>query len=169
MNHPDRHHHLAVLTTLLLAASGLTLQSCGDNSCYDNGSSLPLAVCYMDGIQHSVPGLTIKGIDVPGDSLLADSNTVSEIYLPLRASVNTTSYELLRWVELGGETKPIYDTLTLDYEPVVYFHSSECGAMYNFNIKKVTCTGNAIDSVVLLTQTVTNSVLPAMRIYFTNF
>ena len=41
--------------------------------------------------------------------------------------------------------------------------------MYNFNIKRVTFTDNAIDSVVMLKTMVTNSIDPAMRIHFTYF
>ena len=171
MNHRHAsHHHVAALTvSLLLAAVSLTVPSCSDNSCYDNGSSLPKAECYVDGAKQSISGLTIKGIGAPGDSLLADSSSISEIYLPLRASVSTTSYELHRWVQIDDVRGIAYDTLTIDYEPIVYFHSTECGAMYNFKIKKVACTSNAIDSVTVLTPTVTNSLRAALRIHFTDF
>lgn len=165
MNRPT----LIILLTFLLVAGSIALPSCGDDSCYDNGSSLPLATCYVGDAKQSISGLTIKGIGAPGDSLLADSTTVSEIYLPLRASVGNTSYALCRWVQIGGNVIPFHDTIRVDYEAVPYFHSTECGAMYNFNIKRVTCTDNAIDSVVMLKTTVTNSVDPAMRIHFTNF
>ena len=145
---------------------GIAASSCSDDSCYDNGSSLPLATCYVGNSQQTIGGLTIKGIGALGDSLLLDSAAVKEVYLPLRATVGTTSYVLSRWLTTDTVTTLYSDTLTLDYEPIEYFHSVECGAMYNFDIKRVTCTKHAIDSVVLLTNHVTNSPAPALRIHF---
>ena len=39
----------------------------------------------------------------------------------------------------------------------------------NFNLRNVRWTTHGIDSVVLLTDVVTNSQLPALRIHFTDF
>jgi hypothetical protein len=150
--------------------AALYLTACNDDSCYDNGSSLPLAAFYLGNSQQTITGLTIMGIGAPGDSLLADSSALKEVYLPLRASVGTTRYAISRWVGAGTPmAQQLHDTLTLDYEPIAYFHSAECGAMYNFNLHDVRCTINGIDSVVVITPLVTNSRTPALRIYFTNF
>ena len=151
-----------VLTPLVLGVA-----ACGDNSCYENGSSLPLAAFYLGEKQQTVIGLTIKGIGVPGDSLIADSSSLSEAYLPLRASVTSTAFDVSRWVADGTKMAWIHDTLTFDYQPVEYFHSVECGAMFNFDIKQVRHTTHGIDSVVLLNNLITNAVTPSIRIYFT--
>ena len=117
-----------------------------------------------------VPGLTIKGIGAPGDSLLADSSTLNEIYLPLRATASTTRYAISRWVGIGTPmAQQLHDTLTIDYEPVAYFHSAECGAMYNFDIHSARCTNYGIDSIQVLNTHVTNSRNPVLRIHFTSF
>ncbi|MBR6947456.1 MAG: hypothetical protein IKH53_05820 [Muribaculaceae bacterium] len=159
-----------ILAIVLTAVALLQLASCSDDSCYDNGSSLPLAAFYMDGSQQTLTGITIKGIGAPGDSLLADSSSLQEIYLPLRASVGTTSYAISRWVGAGTPmAHQLHDTLTLNYEPIAFFHSAECGAMYNFDIHSISCTTSGIDSVELLTPMVTNSRTPALRIHFTDF
>lgn len=157
----------ALLLTLLALCASTT--SCSNDSCYDNGSSLPLAVFYVGSHQQTVTGLTIMGLGAPGDSLLADSASLNEVYLPLRASVATTSYALSRWVTIDGAKMQLHDTITLDYEPVEFFHSIECGAMFNFNIKRTVTTCHGIDSVVLLTPLITNSTAAALRIYFTDF
>ena len=157
---------IILISTLVLTLIGT---ACNDDSCFENGSSLPLVQCYMDDAPTTVSGLTIMGIGVPGDSLLADSSALKEVYLPLRASVGTTSYALWRWVFIDSMKVEYCDTLTIDYEAIEYFHSAECGAMYNFDIKHVTCTNNAIDSVTLLTTLITNALTPSLRIYFTNF
>ena len=158
------------LLPIVLVLAALYLTACNDDSCYDNGSSLPLAAFYLGNSQQTISGLTIMGIGAPGDSLLADSSALKEVYLPLRASVGTTRYAISRWVGAGTPmAQQLHDTLTLDYEPIAYFHSAECGAMYNFNLHDVRCTINGIDSVVVITPLVTNSRTPALRIYFTNF
>ncbi len=158
------------LLPIVLVMAALYLTACNDDSCYDNGSSLPLAAFYLGNSQQTITGLTIMGVGAPGDSLLADSSALKEVYLPLRASVGTTRYTISRWVGAGTPmAQQLHDTLTLDYEPIAYFHSAECGAMYNFNLHDVRCTINGIDSVVVITPLVTNSRTPALRIYFTNF
>lgn len=161
---------MRVLLPIVLVLAALFLTACNDDSCYDNGSSLPLAAFYLGNSQQTITGLTIMGIGAPGDSLLADSSALKEMYLPLRASVGTTRYAISRWVGVGTPmAQELHDTLTLDYEPIAYFHSAECGAMYNFDLHDVRCTINGIDSVVVITPLVTNSRTPALRIYFTNF
>lgn len=155
---------------IVLALAALCFTACSDDSCYENGSSLPLASFYVGSSQQTVAGVTIMGIGAPGDSLLADSSSLNEIYLPLRASVGTTSYAISRWVGIGTPmAKELHDTLTLQYEAIAYFHSAECGAMYNFDLHRVSCTHEGIDSVVVLTTLVTNSLQPALRIHFTDF
>ena len=150
---------------IVLIAVALLGASCSDDSCSDNGSSLPLATFYVGDNQQNISALSIMGIGVPGDSLLIDSTSVNEAYLPLRASTSSTSYAL--WRPSAGGMTTVRDTLTLDYEPIEYFHSIECGVMYNFDIRKVSHTTHGIDSVVLLTPLVTNTRTPALRIHFT--
>ena len=162
---------MRLLVPIILALLAcLCVTSCSDDGCYDNGSSLPLATFCLNGSQQTVTGVTIMGIGAPGDSMLADSSSLSEIYLPLRASVGTTSFVISRWVGEGTTmAQELHDTLTLDYEPIAFFHSAECGAMYNFRLHKVHCTSNGIDSVEVITPLITNSRSPALRIHFTSF
>ena len=157
---------LSFIAILSLLALTIGLGACSDDSCYDNGSSLPLATLHIGENQQTVTGLSIMGIGAPGDSLLVDSSSIKEVYLPLRASVGSTSYALWRWVMTDTVKTMLRDTITLDYEPVEFFHSIECGAMFNFDIKTVRTTHHGIDSVVLLTPHVTNSRTPALRIHF---
>lgn len=160
---------LTHIAAFFLLALTLVTAACSNDSCYDNGSSLPLAALHMGSKQQSIPGLTIMGIGAPGDSLLAKSSTIDEVYLPLRASVAETSFAVWRTIAIDTVSVEICDTLTFDYKAVPYFHSIECGAMYNFDIHGVNHTRHGIDSVVVLTPLVTNSRTPALRIYFTDF
>lgn len=151
--------------TALSALLALVLTACGDDSCYDNGSSLPLARFYTSGTSTTVTvlNLTMRGIDAPGDSILIDNSSVSECYLPLRATVGTTQYEL-SYGDDEGETL-LADTITFSYRPVPYFASHECGAMYNFEMSSLTSTHHVIDSVVLVNKVIDNSTSVAVRIY----
>lgn len=141
--------------------------ACNNDSCYDNGNSLPLATFYVGDNQQNITGLTVMGIGAPGDSLLLDSASVNELFLPLRATTTSSSFLFQRW-RRTADTDPVLcrDTLTIDYEPIEYFHSIECGAMFNFDVKRLNCTSHGIDSVVLLTRLFTNSRTPAVRIHF---
>lgn len=158
--------HIAALLSFALT---LALAACSNDSCYDNGSSLPLATLHVGDRQQSIPGLAITGIGAPGDSVLARSSAIDEVYLPLRASVSQTRFALSRTITVDTVSVIIQDTLTLDYKAVPYFHSAECGAMYNFDIHNVSHTRHGIDSVVVLTPLVTNARVPALRIHFTDF
>lgn len=151
--------HIVVLIALALAVA-----SCSDESCSDNGSSLPLATFYVGNNQVTVNALSIMGIGVPGDSVLADGASIKEAYLPLRASTTSTSYRL--WRAASDGTTIVSDTVTFTYHAIEYFHSIECGAMYNFDIQNVSHTHHGIDSVVVLTPLITNSRTPALRIHF---
>jgi hypothetical protein len=102
------------MMALQLLLLGLGTAACGNDSCYDNGSSLPLAKFYVGTSQQSVSGLTIKGIGAPGDSLLADSTSLSEVYLPLRANVSSTAFAITRWIPVDTLRIPVRDTLTID-------------------------------------------------------
>ena len=156
----SRLSHIAILLT---AATALLLAACNDASCSDNGSSLPLAAFYFGNSQQTITGITVMGIGAPGDSLLANASALNELYLPLRASATTTSY---RFVRTGTDGVSFIDTVTIDYQPIEYFHSVECGAMYNFDIKQARCTTHGLDSIAVVTPLVTNSRTPALRIYF---
>jgi len=155
----------------LISVAGLCMAatSCSNDGCDGNSSSLPLASLYVGNQQQTVSGLTIMGIGAPGDLLLVDSATASEVYLPLRANAASTSYAISRWVTTEGGSRRLYDTLTIDYEPIEFFHSLDCGTMFNFNVKSTAVTTHGIDSVIPLTPMITNSTTPALRIYFTDF
>ena len=160
---------LTHISAFFLLALTLVMAACSNDSCYDNGSSLPLATLYVGSKQQSITNLSIMGIDAPGDNMLANSSTIEEVYLPLRASAAETSFAVWRTIAIDTVSTAICDTLTFNYKAVPYFHSIECGAMYNFDIHSVNHTRHGIDSVVILTPLVTNLRTPALRIYFTDF
>jgi hypothetical protein len=135
---------------------------CSNDGCIGNGSSIPLVgfYDYLTKKQGSVLGVTVKGIGAPGDSLLADSIDLQQLYLPLQVSTNSSSFVF----DFNVEGLPP-DTLTLHYEAVPYFLSNECGAMYLFNMQGFTVTHNMIDSVALPYPVINNEDKITIKIY----
>ena len=120
----------------------LILGGCGDGSCYDNGSAVPMARFYQSGTttQVSPNGMTVSAIGAPGDTLLIDNATVSDLHLPLHVSTGSTQWRMT-FAASDGTTET--DTVTLNYRH----------------------TGPAIDSVVVAQAHVTHVDQVNLRIY----
>ena len=152
----------------LVAAPG-----CNSDGCLDNHSAIPLAALYSSetGNKASYSFIRIAGVDAPRDSAMATPGTaVSEVYLPMRSAKTSTawcfSYKLPSIFEEGD---PAYnDTLWIDYSSIPFFASEECGAMYNYRLRRIRHTDVLIDSVVVVPKdsTVTNVDATTFRIYF---
>lgn len=153
---------LTRLCVPLLAA--LLLSGCGDAGCYDNGSAVPLARFYASGTttQAAVSGVSVTAIGVPGDTMLVNDATVSELHLPLRISASHTQWRISF---LTTDSLVVNDTLTMRYRPIEYFASVECGAMYHFDLTEVSCTSHVIDSVRVEQPRVTHVDQVNLRLY----
>ena len=160
----NKQTDLVSLCSYVLIFCSLCLVGCGDGSCYDNGSAVPMARFYQSGTttQVSPTGMTVSAIGAPGDTLLVNNATVSDLHLPLRVSTGSTQW-LMTFAASDGTT--VTDTVTIAYYPVEYFASVECGAMYYFDITGVTHTDNMIDSVVVSQPRVTHVDQVNLRIY----
>lgn len=157
---------LTSFTRLLLpavAVAAVAVTACTDDGCSENTSSVPQAGFYVSGERNrpaTITKLTVRGIGAPGDSAIIDTQTVSTVYLPLRLKTGKSQFVF----DYYGDSL-VNDTLTLDYTPVPYFVSKECGAMYNFEVKGVECTSHEIDSVVMPHSMLTNADGVKIRIY----
>lgn len=151
----------SAITLLTIALAAITA-ACSNSGCIGNGSSIPLVAFYDydTGKQGSVEGITVMGVGAPGDSLLADKASLTQVYLPLQVSTSTSSFVFDFNIE-GIEP----DTLTLRYEAVPYFHSEECGAMYIFNISDFKVTHNFIDSVAVPYKVINNEDRISIKLY----
>lgn len=159
-------HLLLVVATLTVMLS-LTL-SCDDHTCYDRQSSVPLAQFYNNGAKASLPGLSVRGLGAPNDSVLIDSSNVTDMYLPLPVNDTVASFRLWRYVtDEEGNKSIVDDTLSLTYRPIAYFASRECGAMYNYELHRVTVTSNMFDSVGVEQWLVSNLDVPSLILYLT--
>ncbi len=71
-----------------------------------------------------------------------------------------------RW-SLQPDSTGLLDTLTFYYDRQLRFLSNACGYATFYDIRRVTTTNNAIDSVILMERSVTNDVSPVnLRIYY---
>lgn len=154
------NHKLAQLLMLMLP---VVVAACSDSGCIGNSSSIPLAAFYDydTGAAGSIGPVTIRGIRAPGDSCLVDNTTVNQVYLPLQASAGSSTFVF----DFHDDELPP-DTLTLRYEAVPYFHSSECGVMYLFNISGYDVTDYLIDSIALPYQVINNEDKVTIKLYF---
>lgn len=155
-----RNLYSVLLVVALLAATG-----CATSECLENGSALPYAGFYSS---ESVPreislsGLSVRGVGVPGDSVLlaASSTMVSDIYLPFDLDSDETVYRF-DYGEGAGS-----DEITFLYERQPWFVSSACGVVVNFKIKEIRHTSVRIDSVTCPPGIITNLNMQNLRIYF---
>lgn len=159
---------------IVLALVVLALQlACTDTTCNENRSSLPLMRFYnVDAVTRKATSASInvwvEGVGVPGDSMICNNTPCSEVYVPLRVTTRSTQYAMWRYhVSADGDSTLLRDTITFNYEPVPYYSSRECGAMYNFDMSTVTTTHHGIDSVALVQPVVTNELRESLRVYLT--
>ena len=169
----------AILFVVAFAAAAVFV-SCSDDTCYDQRSALPTARFYYKGgtTAVAVSGLTVGGIGAAGDSLIVDSTTVSEFYMPLAPHETECRYFLRFTIAQEGvdsetgETVTTYghltDTLTVQYTAKPYFASRECGAMFYFDIANLTTTRHILDSVAVVTPTITNVSRENFRLFLPN-
>ncbi len=161
------YRRLFYIVCAAVLATGL-MTACSDSSCYDGSNSLPLVRFYMsggDGKPVTVNGVTLRGVGAPKDSAYVSGKAVSEAYLPLRATMTSTQWVMEITTTAGVA---VNDTLSMEYSSEPYFASAECGATFAFDIKRVACTHNLVDSVVLVHQRVTNEASETVRVYFKN-
>lgn len=149
----------------LACIAALLLAGCASKECYDNQNALPLAgfYAYGTGREVAISRLRVSGVGAPSDSLLnAGETSTSQVYLPLRPDVATTSF---RFAYGSGDDAPA-DTLTLEYTARPWFVSDACGVSYRYHIGAVRHTAYAIDSVAVPGMTITNAPGRNVFIYF---
>lgn len=150
--------------------TALALCACATDECLDNSSSLPYAGFYSSlpvPQKVAVSGLQVKGVGVPGDSILlkASDSGVNSVYLPFRLDSDETSYTFSYNAAENPESAP-HDEVKFSYERVPWFVSSACGAVINFRIKSIEHTSLLIDSISCPTGIIDNANAENIRIYF---
>ncbi len=153
-------HSVAVI---LLATALLWGVACSSDECLDNGSAIPLAAFFQKstGSPVSVSNLSVYGLGATGDSCMADKESVSQVYMPLRATATVT-----QWVLDYNSDSLFNDTVTINYEPLPAFVSAECGAMYYFRIDGYRSTSHQVDSISIPDELIDNQNRVTIKIFF---
>jgi hypothetical protein len=112
--------------------------------------------------------LSIGGVDAPNDSLILDNTSASEVYLPFRAGYDTTQF-YFHYNLTGIDDTAYNDTLSFTYNRLPYFASSDCGAMYRYEITEFTTTHHLIDSIALVDSCITNVDRETIKIFFRTY
>lgn len=153
-----------ILPLLLLL---LVFNACSTSGCLDNQSSLPLAGFYSATTKGkiSIDSISVYGVGVPGDSMMVKCGTaVSQVYMPLDMENEETKY-VIHYDQKSLSDERYNDTITIRYEPVPYFVSDVCGAMYFYDVKDYTWTKHIVDSVSIISDRLTNANIENVRIY----
>lgn len=151
------------ILTLLLPLVAILLAGCANKECYDNQNTLPLATFFSMQTRRAVTldATTVYGVGAPRDTLIADSTTLSQVYLPFRADVPESSF-VFRY---EGEDAPQADTVTFRYRTQPWFASEQCGVVYYFHIEGIEHTRHLIDSVAVPGMLITNANKPNIEIF----
>ena len=148
----------------LLLIVGLVLAACNDQ-CGENKNAIPLAGFYVAGDPEQavrVDSLEVRGIGAPGDSIWSPaSDTKQQLYLPFRIDSDTTTY--LFTMNISGYS--LSSEVTFVYSRTPRFADAECGVNYIYDIKKIECTGNLIDSVTCPSGFIDNTNIENLKIY----
>ena len=159
-----RHIPLLTAAALLVALLG----ACVADECLDNQNTLPLAGFYKTSEpskDYTVQGLEVYGLGAPGDSVLLDRRSVSEVQLPFRLSESSTTYVFSYDTE-EYPAPEFNDTITFRYKAEPFFVSSACGVSYRFQIEAIDYTTHAIESVSCPEGVITNVAKRNINIYF---
>ncbi len=155
---------------LALVMLCVAVVGCNTSGCLENGSSIPLAGFYSseDGSKIELNGIAVGGVGAPNDSLLVmPGMAVSSCYLPLRSQNTVTQYYIgYAYPQNGLDIPENNDTLTIVYKSQPYFESEECGAMYRYEVEKLSYTTHVIDSVAIVDSLITNMDVERLKIYF---
>lgn len=153
-------NHIRAL--LIFAASICLITSC-NSDCTENRNALPLAGYYSSldpNVKKSYSDITVVGIGVPGDSLLADASGRNEVYLPFQIDSDTTQFLFTE------ESTGLSSIVKFVYKSTPRFVSEACGVSYLYEIKDIDVSGNLIDSVACPLGYIDNVNVENLRIYF---
>lgn len=152
---------------LSLVAALVAVVSCSTNGCLENQSAVPRCGFYSMGSKSavSIDSISVYAVGVPGDSMLVRCGKgVTSLYMPLDMSADVTHYVLHYDAEMLRDER-LNDTLTIHYDRVPYFVSSECGAMFFFDVTGYEYTRHLVDSVAVTTTRFTNVDTETIKFY----
>lgn len=152
---------IAVLTLVLFAM-------CANDECLDNKNSLPLAGFYAATEKAPalrVDSLTVYGVGAPGDSVLLDCQSASELYLPFRIDQEETTF-VFRYDNKAAAELGLEDRITFRYDIKPMFTGASCGMIYEYEMREIETTHVFIDSITCPDGLIDNTAVQNIRVYF---
>lgn len=143
------------------------ISSCNSSGCLENKSSIPLAGIYSYTTKKAITidSITVYGIGAPKDStILKNAKGVKQIYLPFRINQTSTQY-VIHYDQKAISDIRYNDTLTFTYKEIPYFVSTDCGAMYQYDVTEFKYTEHLIDSAALKFNKITNANIESIELY----
>ena len=159
---------LRALVFVAWSAILFMMAACNSTGCLDNRSSIPYAGFYSYNTLQAITidSVEIGGIGAPNDSLLMESkDRYSNLYLPFRFEQDNTAF-FIRYVSKALNYPWLIDTIRFDYKAIPMFVSEECGAMYLYEVTRMTYTTHLIDSIALTDSLITNVDIERIKIFF---
>jgi hypothetical protein len=137
----------------------LFLASCSNEGCYeDTESNVNIFLKETDNESTlSIDSITVFGLGVQSDSLYKNASE-SSLSLPLFAGSAQCVF-----IIINGTT---YDTIKINYTSRYNFVSKGCGYNYLHNIESVSFTKNKIDTILIISNSVTPSDEENLRTFF---
>ncbi len=147
--------YIAPLIVILLTG----LVSCSSEGCYeDTDSNVIISLKESDDeTVISVDSLTVFGLGMESDSLYKDA-TEANLSLPLYAGSNQSVFVILNGL--------IFDTITINYTSRYNFISKGCGYNFLHSIESVSFTKNKIDTILIISNSVSPSNEENLRTFF---
>ena len=155
------------VTYILLVALAIVISAGCTRECRENRNSIALAGFYDSNKKGKIviSGLTVYGIGAPEDAMiLDDAQNVKHVYLPMPINKSSVQF-VFHYTQIGIDDIRYNDTLTVNYTPVPYFASKECGSMYIYEINDYSCTTNLVDSVKMPFDKITNIDCETVQMY----
>lgn len=145
----------------------MLLTGCNEE-CTGNRNTLPLAGFYSSAAPTQkvrVDSLEVRGLGAPGDSILSTAQeTKNELYLPFRIDSDTTTYIFIK----RGTQPERSSRVQFVYSRTPRFVSAECGVSYLYDIRKIECSGQLIDSVTCPAGFIDNAAMENIKVYFSS-
>lgn len=156
-----------LLRFAIVGVISFIVYACSSDGCLENRSSIPLAGFYdSQGSSITLDSVRITGIAEDSVPPLSEEGTrVSQVYLPMRATMDNTSWQFAYMWKYLSEYN-LADTISFDYDANPYFASDECGVIYRYKITQLRYTTNLIDSIKILDSLITNIDKQQIKIYF---
>jgi predicted nucleic-acid-binding Zn-ribbon protein len=149
-----------VITLLILACTGLYLNSCTTGSCLDETEARVKGTFYSmeTGKALAPDSVTLYGVNMDTLEIYDKTTNLKSAELPLYADEQVCKFV----ISING----INDTLEFHYTDYPHLLSKECGYTFFFTLDTIINSVNIIDSISIEKKTITTFNEENLRIFY---